>query len=163
HQGRCRPGLELAMSGLSRRHLIGTAGALGAGLAGFGTALAHADDDGGRRRRLVATPAELESAITSARPGDVIMMRNGTWRDVAIRFRADGTADLPITLRAQTPGKVIVSGTSYLQIVGDHLVVDGLTFRDGAAPPNHLHLIGFSDWNNDHALTRASRHCRLTN
>src|SRR5699024_5067479 len=74
-----------------------------------------------------------------------------------------GNARHPITLRAQTPGKVIISGTSYLKIIGDHLIVDGLTFRDGAAPLNHLHLIQFSDWPNGDPTTQYSNHCRPTN
>ncbi|MGD7707062.1 polysaccharide lyase 6 family protein [Microlunatus sp. Y2014] len=154
---------------LSRRGFLSAAGAVGVGAAALaGATTAHADADlaPSGRRRLVTTPAELEAAFAGAEPGDVIMMKNGTWRDVGIEFRAKGSADRPIILRAQTPGKVIISGTSYLKIVGDHLVVDGLTFRDGAAPLNHLHLIQFSDWDEaaePGTVTQYSNHCRLTN
>src|SRR5690606_20335259 len=119
--------LELAMRGgaqtrLSRRTVvIGAAGALGLGMAATGAPHhAHAAD------HLVHTPAELSEAIASAQPGDTITMATGVWRDIAIVFRTNGTETAPVTLRAQTRGGVIISGTSYLQLVGDHLVVDGL-------------------------------------
>ncbi|MGO1973123.1 MAG: polysaccharide lyase 6 family protein [Propionibacteriaceae bacterium] len=163
------PDGSLDRSTLSRRGLLAAAGAVGVGVgvAGISVTAAHAEPH--PRTTLVKTPAELEAAITAAVPGDTIMMKNGVWRDIAIKFRAVGTSAEPITLRAQVPGKVIISGTSYLQIIGDHLVVDGLTFRDGAAPLNHLHLIGFSDWgsiaDDDPSTpdTIYSNHCRLTN
>lgn len=152
---------------LTRRGFLTAAGAAGAlGAAGLGSPAAHAEVDRYPRTILVRTPAELDAAITEVRPGETIMMANGTWRDVAIMFRAMGNARHPITLRAQTPGKVIISGTSYLKIIGDHLVVDGLTFRDGAAPLNHLHLIQFSSWDQNDTTgtpTQYSNHCRLTN
>ncbi|MGD7707063.1 polysaccharide lyase 6 family protein [Microlunatus sp. Y2014] len=156
------------MTGLSRRGLIAAAGALGAGAVGLArSTTAHADEEAvvAGRRRLVSTPAELGAAYAWAEPGDVIMMKNGTWRDVGIEFRAMGTAERPITLRAQTPGGVIISGSSYLRILGDHLVVDGLTFRDGAAPDDRYHLIQFSDWLNSDPFDGGtfSNHCRLTN
>lgn len=152
---------------ISRRGFLTTAGAASAGVIGLGVATAHADEgDRYPRTILVTDSAELEAAITDIRPGETIMMANGIWRDVAIVFRAQGNARHPITLKAETPGKVIISGTSYLKIVGDHLIVDGLTFRDGAAPLSHLHLIQFSDWD-EHAEpdteTQYSNHCRLTN
>ncbi|MFW6599654.1 polysaccharide lyase 6 family protein [Propionibacteriaceae bacterium Y2011] len=155
---------------LSRRGFLSAAGAVGVGVGATAldtkTALADVQPTAPSRHLLVKTPAELTAAIAASEPGDVIMLKNGTWRDIGIDFRAMGTPDGPITLRAQTPGKVIISGTSYLRIIGDHLVVDGLTFRDGAAPLNHLHLIQFSDWDENAApgtQTQYSNHCRLTN
>ncbi|UIJ44011.1 polysaccharide lyase 6 family protein [Sphingomonas cannabina] len=66
-------------------------------------------------------------------PGDRLLLADGEWRDFVIRFTATGTADRPITLAAQTPGKVVLSGRSSLSIAGRHLVVSGLVFRDGHA------------------------------
>lgn len=137
------------------------AGAGGATVAGLGAPIADA-----ARTVPVRTPAELEAAIAAARPGETIMMKNGVWRDITLVFRATGTPGRPITLRAQVPGKVIISGESYLQIVGDHLVVDGLTFRDGAAPLHTQQVIGFGDAGDDGKDTPGvtfANHCRLTN
>lgn len=82
----------------------------------------------------VSTAAELNEAIATAGPGTEIVMTNGEWSDVRIRLVGTGTPDRPITLRAETPGGVILRGESDLQMAGDYLVVDGLHFRDGASP-----------------------------
>ncbi|RYD93202.1 MAG: hypothetical protein EOP54_19585, partial [Sphingobacteriales bacterium] len=39
----------------------------------------------------VGNSAELNSAIGSVKPGDRIIMANGTWKDTAIAFTANGT------------------------------------------------------------------------
>ncbi|WP_168211832.1 polysaccharide lyase 6 family protein [Ruania zhangjianzhongii] len=137
------------------------AGAGGIGIAGLDATPAQA-----ARTVLVGTPAELEAAIAAALPGETIAMKNGTWRDIKVAFRATGSASSPITLRAESAGQVIISGESYLQIVGDHLVVDGLTFRDGAAPLQTQQVIGFGDAGDDGKETPGvtyANHCRLTN
>src|SRR5688572_22214841 len=74
----------------------------------------------------VATIKELDNAINDAQPGDTITLRNGAWGDFDILFDAEGTAESPITLRAQTPGKVVISGPTALRIGGRHLAVSGL-------------------------------------
>ncbi len=86
------------------------------------------------RDRLVHDPAEFSRAVDAARPGDDIILADGVWRDFQAKFQAQGAPDNPITLRAQTEGKVILSGESNLRIGGDHLVVSGLVFRDGHSP-----------------------------
>ena len=83
------------------------------------------------RDRLVRNGAELDAAVAAAVPGDTIVLANGAWRGVDIRFDATGTAAKPITLRAQTPGQVVLSGSSTLRIAGRHLVVRDLVFRGG--------------------------------
>lgn len=102
----------------------------------------------------VGTLEELNAAIKAAEPGDQIVLRDGPWRDVDILFEADGSADRPITLRAETPGKVIVSGRSRLRIAGSWLVVAGLLF-DGASYPGDL--IAFR-----RDPKKLSDNCRLT-
>jgi poly(beta-D-mannuronate) lyase len=75
-----------------------------------------------------ANVAELTKAMAAAKPGDVIEMTDGTWTDAHILFSATATPDKPVILRAHTPGRVKLTGTSYLQINSPHLVVDGLYF-----------------------------------
>lgn len=83
------------------------------------------------RDRLVRTPVELRAAITAARPGDTIRLADGEWRDVDIRFDAQGTARRPITLSGTTAGRTAITGRSTLRIAGQHLIVRNLVFRDG--------------------------------
>jgi poly(beta-D-mannuronate) lyase len=85
---------------------------------------------------LVSTEAEYQAAVEAARPGDTIVLANGEWRDFEILFSGNGTAEQPITLTAETKGKVTLSGESNLRLAGRHLVVSGLVFRDGHSPTN---------------------------
>ncbi|MES2338180.1 MAG: polysaccharide lyase 6 family protein [Pseudomonadota bacterium] len=86
----------------------------------------------------VADQAAFNDAVKIARPGDTIVLADGIWRDFRMLFEGRGTAARPITLTAQTPGRVILSGASNLRIAGEHLVVRGLVFRDGASPTKEV-------------------------
>ncbi len=88
--------------------------------------------------RLVHTITELDQAVASAKPGAIIVMANGYWKDARIVFNAQGMAGMPIELVAETPGQVILTGRSNLKIAGDHLVVRGLVFRDGYSPDSEV-------------------------
>jgi poly(beta-D-mannuronate) lyase len=105
--------------------------------------------------RLVATVDELHQAIENAQPGDSIVMRDGVWQGADILFDAQGTAEKPVTLQAETPGNVIISGASRLRIGGRHLVVSGLHFRRAH---NDDHLIAFR-----RDSKQLAEDCRLTN
>lgn len=84
--------------------------------------------------RLVSTPEAYNVAVRASVAGDTVILANGVWRDFEILFTGEGTAVKPITLRAQTPGKVVLSGKSNLRLAGRHLIVSGLTFKDGYSP-----------------------------
>lgn len=64
------------------------------------------------------------------RPGDTLILKDGEWKDQQLIIHVAGTADKPITVRAQTPGKVIFSGTSRVELAGRHIVLSGVYFRD---------------------------------
>ncbi|MGB3151483.1 MAG: chondroitinase-B domain-containing protein, partial [Maribacter sp.] len=78
--------------------------------------------------------AELKAALTKVTPGDEIIMANGDWTDVQIRLVGYGTEQKPITLRAETAGKVRIGGHSNLKLGGEYLFVEGLYFTNGASP-----------------------------
>ena len=71
---------------------------------------------------------------TKLEPGDTVILKDGVWNDFEIIFEGHGEPDLPITLRAETPGKVYITGQSNLALAGEHLLVSGLIFRDGYTP-----------------------------
>ncbi len=87
---------------------------------------------------LVRTPAELTAAVRDARAGDSIVLADGVWRDVEILFVANGAENRPVTLTAQTPGHVVLSGRSNLRLAGSHLLVSNLVFRDGYSPTSEV-------------------------
>jgi poly(beta-D-mannuronate) lyase len=103
----------------------------------------------------VTNADEIESAMEAARPGDTLVMANGTWTDAQVLFEGQGEDGRPITLRAETPGKVVLSGESRLRVAGSHLVVDGLCFKDGS---HAGHVIEFRNGSDNPA-----HHCRVTN
>lgn len=103
----------------------------------------------------VGTPAEIAAAAKVAAPGDVLVMKDGTWTDTKIVFEANGTEAQPITLRAETPGKAVITGASTLRIAGQHLVVDGLRFEHCTSAED---VCEFRAHSKRHAF-----HSRLTN
>lgn len=109
-----------------------------------------------QQERYVRTAAELARAIQNSEPGDAIVMANGTWTDTQIAFYAQGAERDTITLRAETPGQVILNGRSSLRIGGEYLKVDGLWFDGGALADGHV--IQFR-----RSSSRLANHSRLTN
>ena len=88
--------------------------------------------------QLVSNVTELNKAVKTALPGAVITMSNGEWKNIEILFETNGTAAKPITLKAQTKGKVIISGESNLRIAGNYLNVEGLVFKNGYSPTSDI-------------------------
>ena len=78
--------------------------------------------------------AELHAAIAKATPGDEIVMANGDWTDIQIRFIGYGTENQPIRIKAETAGKVLIKGKSDLKLGGEYLEVSGLYFTEGSSP-----------------------------
>lgn len=80
---------------------------------------------------IVKNIEELAAANKNAQPGDIIILKNGEWKDVTIKLNCIGTKDNPISFKAETPGKVFITGNSRLKIGGNYIIVDGLYFTNG--------------------------------
>jgi len=98
----------------------------------FWVAPASAED------RYVSNQDEYAAALDQVGAGDTITLANGEWRDFEIVITGQGSADAPITLTAETPGEVILTGQSNLRLGGEHIVVSGLVFRDGFSPTGEV-------------------------
>ena len=83
---------------------------------------------------MVNNQTAFEQAIDNVKAGQTIILADGVWTDFEMLVRGKGTKDAPITVRAQTEGKVVLSGLSSLSLHGEHLVVSGLIFKDGYSP-----------------------------
>ena len=105
---------------------------------------------------LVKTNQELYEAIKSAKPGDEIVLSNGVWKDVEIKFIALGTKGNPIILRAETEGEVFIEGVSNLAFGGEYLVVSGLHFRNGYSPSKNVIAFRIDE-------DSVANNCRVTN
>ncbi|MCF3650499.1 chondroitinase-B domain-containing protein [Synoicihabitans lomoniglobus] len=105
---------------------------------------------------IVTTEAQLNAAIAAAGAGDTILLADGTWNDVVIRFSGVGTATAPITVGAVTPGSVIMRGASRAQVGGDYLILRDLIFS-GPYSGNDDEVIQFRN------SGTMAEHCRVTN
>jgi poly(beta-D-mannuronate) lyase len=99
---------------------------------------------------------EFNQAVKNAAAGDTIIMANGEWNNVELVFKGEGRDGSPITLKAQTPGEVVITGVSNLSLSGKYLVVDGLVFTDGHTPTGEV--IAFRT-----SPTELASYSRLTN
>lgn len=96
----------------------------------------------------VSSSAEIARIANALDAGDSIIMRDGKWDDETIAFRGKGTAAQPITLRASSPGKVVLTGDSSVIVEGEHLTVSGLWLQGGGGAKDGVAITG--------------RNCRLT-
>ena len=105
-------------------------------------ALSQGDAKHGRSHRarvhLVRTQAEYRRVLDTLRPGDTVQLADGVWANFEIVFQGQGTPEAPITLQAQTAGRVKLTGQSNLRLSGRHLVVRGLRFEDGHSPTSEV-------------------------
>jgi poly(beta-D-mannuronate) lyase len=81
----------------------------------------------------IADAAAFAAAAQTISAGDTLILNDGTWADAQLKLHAEGTAEKPVTIKAQTPGKVIFTGTSRLSVGGSHIIVDGLWFQNPTA------------------------------
>ena len=96
----------------------------------------------------------------SLSPGDVVTWTDGTYsNDQRINFTANGTAGNPILLRAQTPGGVIFTGETTMDISGDYVIIEGFYWKEGAAANNHVQFRKNSVYANHSTI----RNCAFNN
>lgn len=107
---------------------------------------------------IVTNIKQLNNTLTKVKAGDVIIWKNGNYTDVKIDFSPieNGSALKPIILKAQTAGKVLLSGMSQILIGGNYLQVEGFLFEGNCTLENNEHVITFKSKNEAH-------HSRVTN
>jgi len=122
----------------------------------LGILLVSCDKNSTSKGIFVKNVEELNEAISENAPGDEIVMANGIWEDAQIKLYGNGTKENPITLRAETPGEVIIQGESNLRLGGEFLVVDGLFFTNGSSPSRNVIQFAIND-------DTLANHSRVTN
>ena len=80
---------------------------------------------------VVKNADELKTANKQAVAGDIIILQNGEWNNIIINLNCTGTKEQPVIFKAETAGKVIITGNSKLQLGGNFIVVDGFYFTRG--------------------------------
>ncbi len=98
---------------------------------------------------------DVEDFAKQISPGDVVVLKDGVWKDAELKFeRLPGTAEKPIVIRAETPGKVILTGATEFRLSGQHVTVSGLVFRNTSGVSDVVQLRTHSE--------RHAHHCRMT-
>lgn len=92
---------------------------------------------------------EFVNAAGSAKPGDVIQLKNGTYTG-SITFSNSGTAEKPVTIIPETRGAVIINGDAKWNISGKYITIDGFYFARGTS----THPVSFA---------LSSSYCRFIN
>lgn len=106
----------------------------------------------------VANEAELNSANKKAAPGDVIILKEGIWKNVQIKITCNGTKQAPINVRGTAYSSTIISGASNLKISGNFVIVSNLVFENGHAAKSHVwSFSNGDDVANDSRIT----HCKI--
>lgn len=105
---------------------------------------------------IVKNGEELAAANKKAKAGDIVILKNGIWKDIFIMLDCEGTAASPITFRAETAGKVIINGQSKMKLGGSFIIVEGLLFTNGYAGSDAV--IDFKINKN-----KLANNCRITN
>jgi poly(beta-D-mannuronate) lyase len=101
----------------------------------------------------------LKSKLASGlQAGDTVVVGNGEYSDFQVEFSANGTAQKPIVLMAETPGQVVINGEGKMKLWmrGSYLEVNGFLFKDGWA--SNQVIIRFQTGSSAQA-----NNCRLTN
>lgn len=83
-----------------------------------------------QKKYTAANAAELKSIAGSLKPGDEVALKDGVWNDMEIVIDNNGASGKPITIRAQTPGKTIVTGNSSFKLGGAYIVLQDLVFKN---------------------------------
>ena len=75
------------------------------------------------REYTVSDSSGIQKAAEKASAGDSIVLQNGTYMDVTLRISGHD-----ITVRAETPGNVILTGSISITITGDRVTFTGFQF-----------------------------------
>ncbi|MFE3203298.1 polysaccharide lyase 6 family protein [Embleya sp. NPDC059237] len=128
-----------------RTFLMGTAAGVALAAAPVGGALTASAS---AARGAVRTLDELQAAIDRARPGDRIVVADGTYtvpsdRPLTIRNK-QGIGFAPITIEARTQGGVVLEGEhSFVFEASTHITLSGFSFRQRNTldiPPDCSHI-----------------------
>ena len=97
---------------------------------------------------------EVASALKTAKPGDRIQVKDGTYTDVMLKWNGQGAEKQPVVIEAVTPGKVVITGKSALQLSGEYMELRGFLFDK--VEPVRRGVVEFA------VGSKYANHCRIT-
>lgn len=106
-----------------------------------GKAAPAATADAPGEAQAVASPEDFARRAKVLRPGDTLVVRDGTHENWTIEIAADGAESAPITVRPQTPGGAIFTRGTEIAIRGRWIVFRGFRF-DQCGPATAVRIEG---------------------
>lgn len=100
----------------------------------------------------VASIAELQQAINKAKPGDVIVLKNGVYTTTTdILINSAGTKAKPIIIEAEDAGKTEITGTAGFNVVSPaaYIIIRGFKFTHAASKARCSAGSTFCHWTNN--------------
>ena len=97
----------------------------------------------------VSSIAELQSAISTAKPGDIIVVKNGVYIATAdISINAIGTKLHPITIIAEHEGAAEITGSGGFNLVSPaaYIIIKGFKFTHAASKAKCSAGTSFCEW-----------------
>src|SRR5437868_7104200 len=101
----------------------------------------------------VASGDEISALSDKLKAGDTVLLKSAEWKDMVVVCRATGTQANPITFRAESPGKTVLTGESAVSIDGEHVIVSGLHVKEGKLKGDGIKLAGRNNQLTDCAVT----------
>ena len=88
----------------------------------------------------VSLKTDLIKKMTLAKPGDTVIVQDGTynWGQIAFTNLSGSSTSAWIVLKSQTFNGVVFTGNTYLQFGGYHLLITGFKFANGTAGLNDV-------------------------
>ncbi len=81
------------------------------------------------RHYFVTTEDEFNAKSSLAQPGDVVIVKNGTYTGWNLSIRSNGNASKPVVYTAQTAGGVTFTRSTKVLVTGDFNTIGGFTFK----------------------------------
>jgi len=100
----------------------------------------------------VSSIADLQIAIRNAKPGDIILLKNGVYTTTAdIMVDKIGTASQPITIAAQNAGAAEITGSGGFNLVNPaaHIIIRDFKFTHAASKARSSAGSSFCRWTNN--------------
>jgi poly(beta-D-mannuronate) lyase len=97
----------------------------------------------------VSSIGELHSALEKAKPGDVILLKDGVYTTTAdIYIQKAGTASAPITITAQHIGATEITGAGGFRLdsTASYIVIKGFKFTHAASKARSMPGSSFCRW-----------------
>lgn len=110
----------------------------------------------------VGSVAEAVAALPRAVAGDEVVLADGEYRDLKLRFAQSGQAGRPLRFRAERPGGAVLTGSPGLEVTGSHIEIHGLAFRDCTFPAGSRGAVNFNGASQSRLTECSFEHSTLT-